>query len=109
MPFGLVFHIGRCWFMSEAVKHRSLEQVKEELKRLLVENLSLEHLKPQDIKDDAELFGEEGVGLDSLDGVEVAVVLHRSFGVDVKQMQKRRDAFRSINTLAEYLVANATK
>ena len=95
--------------MSEAVKHRTLDQVKEQLKQLLVENLSLEHLKPQDIKDDAELFAEEGVGLDSLDGVEVAVVLHRNFGVDVKHMQKRRDAFRSINTLAEYLVANATK
>ena len=59
-------------------------------------------------------YGENGIGyvhVDSvsLDGVEVAVVLHRNFGVDVKQMQKRRDAFRSINTLAEYLVANATK
>ena len=95
--------------MSEVANRRSIDQIKQDLKRLLVENLSLEHLKPEDIKDDAELFGEDGVGLDSLDGVEVAVVLHRNFGVDVKQMQKRRDAFRSINTLAEYLVANATK
>jgi acyl carrier protein len=95
--------------MSQSANHRSLEEVKAELKRLLVENLSLEHLKPADIADDAELFGEDGVGLDSLDGVEVAVVLHRNFGVDVKSMQKRRDAFRSINTLAEYLVGHATK
>ena len=58
--------------MSQSVNQRSLEQIKAELKRLLVENLSLEHLKPQDISDDAELFGEDGVGLDSLDGVEVA-------------------------------------
>ena len=95
--------------MSESANPRSIDQIKTDLKRLLVENLSLEGVKPQDIRDDAELFGEDGLGLDSLDGVEVVVVLHRNFGVDVKAMQKRRDAFQSINTLAQYLLANATK
>jgi len=74
-----------------------------------VENLSLEDLRPQDIGDDAELFGDNGVGLDSLDGVEVVVILHRTFGLDVKAMQKGRDVFRSINTLAPYVLAHATK
>jgi acyl carrier protein len=92
-----------------AVPTRTLAEVKDQLKRLLVENLSLEDLKPQDIADDANLFGEDGVGLDSLDGVEVVVVLHRHFGLDVKAMQKGRDVFRSINTLAPYVLANATK
>jgi acyl carrier protein len=91
------------------VKRRSLQEIKDELKRLLVENLSLEDLKPQDIGDDADLFGEGGVGLDSLDGVEVVVVLHRHYGLDVKAMQKGRDVFRSINTLAPYVLAHATK
>lgn len=74
-----------------------------------MENLSLEDLRPQDIGDDAELFGDNGVGLDSLDGVEVVVILHRTFGLDVKAMQKGRDVFRSINTLAPYVLAHATK
>ncbi len=83
--------------------------MKSELKKLLVENLSLEDLKPQDIADDADLFGDSGIGLDSLDGVEVVVILHRTFGLDVKAMQKGRDVFRSINTLAPYVLAHATK
>jgi acyl carrier protein len=88
---------------------RSLEEIKEELKRLVVENLSLEDLKPEQIKDDMDLFGGDGVGLDSLDGVEVVVLLHRRYGLEVKAMQKDRAIFRSINTLAPYVLANATK
>jgi acyl carrier protein len=93
----------------DIAKSRTLEQVKEELKRLFVENLSLEDLKPQDIKDDATLFGDGGIGLDSLDGVEVVVLLSRQYGLNAKSMQKNRDVFTSINTLAPYVLANATK
>jgi acyl carrier protein len=93
----------------EAPKTRSLEEIKDELKRLFVENLSLEDRKPEDIRDDMDLFGEQGVGLDSLDGVEIVVLLRRTYGLDVKAMQKGRDIFRSINTLAPYVLANATK
>ncbi len=92
-----------------AAPNRSLADVKTQLKQLLVENLSLEDLKPEQIADDADLFGDHGIGLDSLDGVEVVVILHRTFGLDVKAMQKGRDVFRSINTLAPYVLANATK
>jgi acyl carrier protein len=92
-----------------SVRNQSLDEIKTELKRLLVENLSLEGVKPEDIGDDVNLFGEEGIGLDSLDGVEVVVVLHRHYGLDVRAMQKGRDVFRSINTLAPYVLANATK
>jgi acyl carrier protein len=92
-----------------AVRNQSLDQIKTELKRLLVENLSLEDVKAEEIGDDANLFSEDGIGLDSLDGVEVVVLLHRHYGLDVKAMQKGRDVFRSINTLAPYVLANATK
>ena len=92
----------------ESVKPRSLEEIKEELRLLVVENLSREDLKPEDIKDDTELFGA-GVGLDSLDGVEIVVLLRRRYGLDVKAMQKGREIFQSINTLAPYVLAHATK
>jgi acyl carrier protein len=88
---------------------RSLEGIKEELKRLVVENLSIESLKAEDIKDDMSLFGDNGVGLDSLDGVEIVVLLRRHYGLDVKAMQKGREIFNSINTLAPYVLAHATK
>ena len=90
-------------------KNRTLDEIKQELKRLIVENLSLEGIKPQDIRDDMNLFGDDGVGLDSLDGVEVVVLLHRHFGLDTKQMQKNRDIFRCIDTMAPYVQQNAIK
>jgi len=89
--------------------NRTLDEVKCDLKRLLAENLSLEDVKPQDISDDMNLFGDGGLGLDSLDGVEIVVLLQRQYGLDVKDMQKSRDIFRCINTLAPYLLANAVK
>lgn len=89
--------------------NRTLDDVKRDLKRLLIENLSLEDVKPQNIADDMNLFGEEGLGLDSLDGVEIVVILQRQYGLDVKDMQKGRDIFRCINTLAPYVLANAVK
>ncbi len=92
-----------------AAINRTLDEVKAQLKTLLVENLSLDDVAAADIADDAELFGDSGIGLDSLDGVEVVVLLHRQFGLDVKAMQKGRDVFKSINTLAPYVLANATK
>jgi acyl carrier protein len=92
-----------------AAKTGTLDDLKAELKRLLVENLSLEDTKPQDIRDDVSLFGDGGVGLDSLDGVEVVVLMHRNYGLDVKTMQKNRGVFSSINTLADYVKAHATK
>jgi len=92
-----------------ATTNRTLEQIKAELKKLLVENLSLENLTPEATRDNMDLFGDNGIGLDSLDGIEVVVLLHRHFGLDVKAMQKSRDVFRSINTLAPYVLANATK
>ena len=88
---------------------RTLPQIKEELKHLLVENLAIEDLKVENIEDDKDLFGEDGVNLDSLDGVELVVVLHRHYGLDVKTLQKNRNIFQSINTLAPYVQANAIK
>jgi len=92
----------------EPAKTRSLEEIKQQLKQLFVENFSLEQLRPEDIKDDRVLFGDGGVGLDSLDGVEVVVLLRRQYGLDVKAMQNR-DIFQSINTLAPFVLAHATK
>ncbi len=86
---------------------KNLEEIKKELKDLLVESLSLEDIEPQEIGDDEPLFEEDGVGLDSLDGVEVVVMLQRNYGLDVKDMQKGKEIFQSINTLADYVVKNA--
>jgi len=76
--------------------------VKEQLKKIIVEELNLEEISPDDIEDDAPLFGE-GLGLDSLDAVEIVVLLEKHFGVDVKSLDEGREAFRSINALTAYI------
>ncbi len=83
--------------------NEKLAEIRNTLKELLVSNLSLEDVDPKEIKDDEILFGE-GLGLDSLDAVEIVVILQRHFDLDVKDMQKERDAFYSIETLAKYVL-----
>jgi len=82
--------------------------VKEQLKKLIVEELNLEEISPEDIEDDAPIFGE-GLGLDSLDAVEIVVILEKHFGVQVKSLDEGREAFRSVNALAAYIEERMSK
>jgi len=64
---------------------------KEQLKQILVSDLNLEDMTPEQIPDDSPLFGQ-GLGLDSLDAVELVVIVQRHFGVEIKDMQEARSA-----------------
>lgn len=88
---------------------KDLDELKQELKELLVKDLSLEDIEPEEINDDMPLFGDEGVGLDSLDGVEIVVMLQRHYGLEVKELQKGTEVFRTINTLADYVHEKSEK
>ena len=74
----------------------------DKLKEILVKELNLEELTPEDIDENAPLFGE-GLGLDSLDAVELVVILQKHFGVEIKDMEEGRSAFQSVNALAAYI------
>ncbi|MEI8386058.1 MAG: phosphopantetheine-binding protein [Verrucomicrobiota bacterium] len=91
---------------SNLSKEELLPLVRTKLKELLVSHLALEDIKPEEIGDDEAIFGE-GLGLDSLDGVEIVVLLQRSFGVNIKETEKGNDLFRTINTLSNYIVENS--
>lgn len=77
-------------------------RLENELKQVIIDELKLEDVEPDEIADEDMLFGE-GLGLDSLDAVELVVVLKKKYGVDLEDMDKAREAFTSVKTLAEYI------
>ena len=92
----------------EDKRAQDLAEIRKKLKELLVTNLNLEDIKPEQIKDDEILFGE-GLGLDSLDAVEIVVLLQRNFNLDVKNMAEGKKIFYSVDTLANYIYENQKK
>ena len=80
--------------------------IKSKLKVALVKELNLEDVNPEDIQDDAPLFGEgEGLGLDSLDAIELVVLVQRVFGLTIEDQDEAREAFVSVNALSAYIEA----
>ena len=86
-------------------REEELAAIRAELKNLLVEHLSLEGVTPEQIQDDAPLFGD-GLGLDSLDAVEIIVILQRNFKIDVKEVKRGDKLFGSVSLMAEYILEN---
>ncbi len=77
-------------------------ELKRKLKEMIIEELQIEDITPDEIDDDAPLFGE-GLELDSLDAVELVVQLQVYFGVEIKNIEEGRPALQSINTLADFV------
>ena len=83
-------------------------QLKQQLKKQIVEFLNLINVKPEDIKDDEPLFGT-GLGLDSIDSIELIVLLSREYGINIQDPKEGRKILVDINTMADYIEKNRTK
>lgn len=85
-----------------------MESIKKELKEQIIEALNLEDMQPEDIDDQAPLFGE-GLGLDSIDALELIVLMEKNYGIKIKDPALGKEIFRSVDTMADYVVVNRTK
>lgn len=80
--------------------------IKMKLKNLIVQELRIQNIAPDDITDDEPIFSDR-LGLDSIDAVEVVYLVEKNFGVAIKDMKEARPALQSINTLADFIMARA--
>ena len=80
----------------------------KELKRKIIALFDLKDVNPDLIDDDASLFGE-GFGLDSIDALELVVLLERDYGIVIKDMEAGRPAFQSVRTLAAFIEAKRSR
>ena len=85
-----------------------MDQLIEELKQHLIEELNLEEMTPADIDADAPLFGE-GLGLDSIDALEIILILEKYYGVKRANSAEAKPVFYSVRTLAEYIEKNRAR
>ncbi len=79
-----------------------MEELIEKLKRQLIDELNLEDLTPEDIDSDEPLFGST-IGLDSIDALEIIVLLEREYNLKIESQEDGQRIFQSIRTIAEFI------
>ena len=86
-----------------------MEELILKLKNENIEVLNLEDIKPEDIDSEAPLFGAEGLGLDSIDALELIVLMEKNYGIRLQDPNQGKEIFKSINVMADYISKNRTK
>ena len=86
-----------------------MEQLINDLKQQIKEVLNLEELSLEDFDADAPLFADEGIGLDSIDVLEIIVLLEKQYGIRLVNPKEGKAIFKSVRTIAEYVQANRKK
>ena len=85
-----------------------MDELIEKLKEQIIEQLNLEDLSPEDIDADAPLFDSE-IGLDSIDALEIIVLLERQYGVKISSQEEGKKVFHSVRSIAEYITEKQPK
>ena len=84
-----------------------MEELMANLKKQIIEALNLKHLNPEDIGDDQPLF-VDGVGLDSIDALELIVLLRQNYNIKIADPQEGPKIFQTVRTIAEYIKSHQT-
>jgi len=80
-----------------------MDNLINEIKVELIKALHLDGMKPEDLDADAPLFGEGGIGLDSIDALEIIVMLEKNYGIRLSNVAEGKAIFKSIRSIAEYV------
>jgi acyl carrier protein len=84
----------------------TMDNIMQQLKGQIIERLNLKNLKPEDIGDDQPLF-VEGIGLDSIDALELIVLMQQEYNIKLSNADDGPKVFHSIRTMADYIAANS--
>ena len=85
-----------------------MKELIEELKTEIIDVLNLEGMTPADIDENAPLFGE-GLGLDSIDALELIVLMEKNYGIKLQDPSMGKEIFKSVAVMADYIQKNRTK
>lgn len=86
-----------------------MEELILQLKQQIIEVLNLEEMTPDEIETDAPLFGNDGLGLDSIDALELIVLLEKNYGIRLANPAEGKAIFTSVRGIAEYVQQHRTK
>ena len=82
-----------------------MDNLREELKHKIIKSLNLEDLNAEDINNNDLLFGDE-IGLDSIDALEIIVLLEKDYGIKITDPKQGKEIFKSIDTIAQFIEKN---
>jgi acyl carrier protein len=85
-----------------------MEDLILKLKQEIIDVLNLEDIKPEDIDENASLFGD-GLGLDSIDALELIVLMEKNYGIKLKDPKEGKSIFQSVRVMADYITKHRTK
>jgi acyl carrier protein len=83
------------------------QELIEQLKRQIIATLNLEDLSPEDMDENAPLFGDDGIGLDSIDALELIVLMNKEYNLQIADPEQGKHVFHSLRTMADYIQANS--
>lgn len=86
-----------------------MEEIILRLKEQIIDALNLEDMTPEDIDSQSPLFGEGGIGLDSIDALEIIVLLEKNYGIRLANAAEGKSNFTSIENIAKYVSENRKK
>ena len=93
---------------NQQLNNNKMEELIYTLKQQIIEALNLEDMKPEDIDENASLFGE-GLGLDSIDALELIVLMEKNYGIKLQDPSQGKEIFKSVAVMADFIQKNRTK